>query len=76
MSDKIPRITAHKAIKVLEKVGFILVRQSGSHRIYKNKEGKRITIPYHPGKDLHPKIVKSILEETDLTVEEFMELMK
>ena len=76
MSDKIPRITAHKAIKVLEKMGFALVRQSGSHKIFKSKDGKRITIPYHSGKILHPKIVKRILEDTDMTVERFMELMK
>ncbi len=76
MSDRIPRITARKAIKVLEKMGFVLVRQSGSHKIYKSKDGKRITIPYHSGKILHPKIVKRILEDTDLTIERFMELMK
>jgi len=76
MSEKIPRITARKAIKVLEKMGFVLVRQSGSHKIYKNKERKRITIPYHSGKILHPKIVKRILEDTDLTLEMFKELME
>lgn len=57
-------------------MGFVLVRQSGSHKIYKSEDGKRITIPYHSGKILHPKIVKRILEDTDLTVEKFMELMK
>jgi predicted RNA binding protein YcfA (HicA-like mRNA interferase family) len=76
MSDKIPRITARNAIRVLEKMGFALVRQSGSHKIFRSKDGKRITIPYHPGKILHPKIVKHILEDTNMTVERFMELMK
>lgn len=57
-------------------MGFVLVRQSGNHKIYKSKDGKRITIPYHSGKILHPKIVKRILEDTDLTIERFMELMK
>ena len=76
MSNKIPRITGRKAIKVLERMGFVLVRQSGSHKIYKSKDGKRITIPYHSRKILHPKIVKNILEDTNLTVEEFIELTK
>ena len=76
MRDKIPRIAARKAIKVLEKMGFILIRQSGSHKIYKSKDGKRITIPCHAGKVLHPKIVKRILEDTNLMVEEFIKLMK
>ncbi len=76
MSQRLPRVTADEIIRVLEKVGFALTRQSGSHKIYKNKEGKRVTIPYHPGKVLHPKVLKSILGDADLTIEKFKELMK
>ena len=76
MTDKLPRVSAADAIRVLEKAGFYLVRQSGSHKIFKNAEGKRATIPFHSGKELHPKILKSILRDADLTVEEFLELMK
>ena len=76
MTDKLPRINAADAIRVLEKTGFFLARQSGSHKIYKNAEGKRATVAFHSGKELHPKILKSILRDADLTVEEFLELMK
>jgi predicted RNA binding protein YcfA (HicA-like mRNA interferase family) len=76
MTDKLPRVSAADAIRVLEKAGFYLVRQSGSHKIFKNAEGKRATIPFHSGKELHPKILKSILRDADLAVEEFLELMK
>ncbi|MEN4017775.1 MAG: type II toxin-antitoxin system HicA family toxin [Methanobacterium sp.] len=75
MSDKLPRVTANKVIKVLESVGFVLTRQSGSHKIYKNKEGVRITVPYHSGKTLHPKLLKNILKDADLTVDQFKELL-
>jgi predicted RNA binding protein YcfA (HicA-like mRNA interferase family) len=75
LSDRLPRISAAVAIRVLEKAGFFLVRQSGSHKIFKNKEGHRVTVPYHSGKVLHPKVVKSILEDADLTLDEFKELM-
>jgi hypothetical protein len=51
------------------------MRQSGSHKIYKNQHGKRTTVPYHSGVILHPKILKSILRDADLTVEEFKRLM-
>ena len=76
MSDKLPRVTAREVIKVLEKLGFRLVRQSGSHKIYKNDEGVRITVPYHSGKILHPKLLKQILKDADLSVEEFERLLK
>ncbi len=76
MSEKLPRVTADKVIKVLERVGFILVRQSGSHKIYKNREGKRVTVPYHSGKILHPKVLRNILRDADLIVKRFKELMR
>ena len=76
MSQRLPRITADEIMRVLEKAGFTLTRQSGSHKIYKNKEGKRVTIPYHSGEVLHPKVLKSILRDADLTIEKFKELLK
>lgn len=76
MTDRLPRVSAADAVRVLEKAGFFLVRQSGSHKIFKNAEGKRVTVPFHSGNELHPKILKSILRDADLTVEEFLELMK
>ena len=76
MSDKLPRVTAREVIKVLEKIGFHLARQSGSHKIYKNDKGVRVTVPYHSGKVLHPKLLKSILRDADLTVEEFKRILK
>jgi len=39
MSEKLPRVPAKKIIALLEKKGFVLVRQSGSHKIYKNNSG-------------------------------------
>lgn len=76
MSEKLPRVTAADAIKVLERAGFSFSRQSGSHKIYKNKAGRRATIPYHSGKILHPKTLLNILSDGDLTVEKFKELLK
>jgi predicted RNA binding protein YcfA (HicA-like mRNA interferase family) len=76
VSEKLPRVTAADAIKVLERIGFVFSRQSGSHKIYKNREGRRTTIPYHSGKILNPKTLSSILRDSDLTVEKFKELLK
>ena len=75
MSEKLPRITASDIINVLERVGFSLARQSGSHKIYKNTEGKRITVPFHAGKTLHPKILKSIIKDADISIEKLKEML-
>jgi predicted RNA binding protein YcfA (HicA-like mRNA interferase family) len=75
MSDRSPRVTAADVISVLERLGFQLTRQSGSHKIYRNESGKRVTVPYHAGKILHPKTLKSILRDADLTVDEFKKML-
>jgi predicted RNA binding protein YcfA (HicA-like mRNA interferase family) len=72
---KFPRLTARQIIAVLEKVGFFLARQSGSHMIFKNPAGKRATVPYHASKTLHPKVLKSILREADLSTEDLEKLL-
>ena len=75
MSRILPRLTAKEIIIVLVKIGFNLVRQSGSHKIYKNFKGLRVTIPFHSGKILHLKVLKSILRDADLTIEKLKELL-
>jgi len=72
---KLPRITARDIIAVLERAGFTLARQSGSHKIYKNAAGKRATVPYHASKTLHPKVLKSILRDVNLSVEDLEKLL-
>lgn len=67
---RLPRLTAQEIIKVIEKRGFALVRQNGSHKIFRNPEGIRITVPFHSGKILHPKLLKSIMEDADLSVDD------
>jgi predicted RNA binding protein YcfA (HicA-like mRNA interferase family) len=43
--------------------------------IYKNAAGKRATVPFHAGKVLHPKVLKSILRDADLSLEKLLELL-
>ena len=72
---KLPRVNAREVIAVLEKLGFSLARQSGSHMIYKNSAGRRVTVPFHAARILHPKVLSSILRDAELTTESFIELL-
>ena len=72
---KLPRLTARQIISVLERAGFSLVRQSGSHMIFKNASGKRATVPFHSAKTLHPKVLRSILRDADLSQEDLEKLL-
>ena len=73
--SKLPRLNARQIIVVLKKAGFLLARQSGSLMIFKNPAGKRATVPYHASKDLHPRLIKSILREANLSVEDLEKLL-
>jgi len=53
-----------------------VARQSGSHMIYKNAEGKRATVPFHATKVLHPKVLKSIMRDPGLSAEDLQNCCK
>jgi predicted RNA binding protein YcfA (HicA-like mRNA interferase family) len=54
-------------IRLIEQGGWLLVATKGSHRQYKHpvKPG-RVTIAGHPGHDLAPGTLNSILKHADL----------
>ncbi|HUT04673.1 MAG TPA: type II toxin-antitoxin system HicA family toxin [bacterium] len=63
---RLPRVTARKAEQLLLRNGFRFLQSRGSHRIYM-KGKRRIVVPFHSGKTLHPKIIKRILGVLDLS---------
>jgi len=70
MREKVPRITAGRIISLLQKRGYVCVCQSGSHKIFRNNTGIRVTVPDPSGKILHPKIVKQICRDTGINPQE------
>lgn len=65
---KLPRWSATEAERALFHAGFDHLRSKGSHRIY-GKGELRVTVPFHGGETLHPKIVKQVLEMIDAASE-------
>jgi predicted RNA binding protein YcfA (HicA-like mRNA interferase family) len=62
-------------IRILNKRGFALSRSTGSHHIFKDAAGSRVTVAVHAGKIIHPKVLQSILNDMDLSVDELKELL-
>ncbi len=75
MSPRLPRRAAAEIRSAVERAGFNVVRQSGSHQILKNAAGVRITLPVHAGQIIHPKILRRIIADLGLTTEEFSKLL-
>ncbi len=69
----IPALNARKVIGALERAGFLFIRQKGSHRIYK-KQNRLLVVPFH-NKDLKKPTVKSIIEQSGMTVDEFIRFL-
>jgi len=57
--------------RVLEKLGFQRIRQSGSHVVYRHPDGRWTTVPIHPGKDVAKGTLRKIIKDLEITVEEF-----
>lgn len=76
MSSKIPVITARKLVRALKRAGFLEDRQKGSHLTLINPEtNKTITIPVHTGTDIGKGLLKEIIEDSGLSLDEFINLL-
>lgn len=57
---------------MLNNLGFMEVRQKGSHKQFRHKDGRATTVPFHKGRDISPRLLKQIARDIDLTIEEFL----
>ncbi len=71
---KLPILKPRQVMGALEKAGFRRVRQKGSH-IQLKRGNLLVTIPNHPG-DLNPHVLKSILRQAQMSIEEFEALLR
>ena len=76
MNGKLPLFDAKEVIKILNKMGFEVIRQRGSHIYMKHKEGRCTVVPMHAGRDIGRGLLKRILNEIDASREEFLKFCK
>ncbi len=77
MSDKkLPILKPEELIKALEKMGFFWSRKSkGSHFRYRHAVGRKTTVPVHKGKDIGRGLLRKVLRDLDISVEELRKLL-
>ena len=73
---KLPIIKASKLLRVLLKAGFFKHHQVGSHIQLKHPDGRRTTVPFHSSREIRKGTLKAIIDDLDLSVEEFIKLIK
>jgi len=75
--DRLPVLTAKQVIMVLERLGFKHRKfKATSHRRYVHSDGRKTTIPVHPGQDIGRGLLRKILKDIEISPEEFRELLK
>ncbi|MBI4753107.1 type II toxin-antitoxin system HicA family toxin [Candidatus Desantisbacteria bacterium] len=70
---KHPILKPREVASILEQIGFVEVRQRGSHKQYRHFDGRYTTVPFHPGRDISPILLRQIAKDIGLTVEELIE---
>jgi len=68
----IPILKPKEVITILEKLGFQEVRQKGSHKQFRHSDGRFTTVPVHQGRDISPLLLRQIIKDIHLTIEEFL----
>ena len=69
---KLVPIPAKKLIKMLLKNDFVILRMVGSHNfLYNQNTGKTTTIPVHGNEELGQGLLRQILRDIDMKVEDF-----
>jgi predicted RNA binding protein YcfA (HicA-like mRNA interferase family) len=73
MNPRMPQVTANELVRFLKKKGFQEDRQKGSHLTLRHPDKKvSVTIPVHTGCDLGRGLVRRILADCGLSVEDYM----
>ena len=73
---KLPIVSGKEVIKALSKIGFVHVRTKGSHAILNKQTDKgKITIPVPLHKEVAKGTLKSIMNQAELSLEDFLKLV-
>lgn len=72
----LPILSGKKLINALKKNGFQAVRKKGSHVFVESVNGQRGTvIPIHGNEDLGKGLLKSILNDLELSVDDLLAML-
>ncbi len=68
----VPVLKPQEVVSILTRLGFVEVRQRGSHKQFRHADGRGTTVPFHKGRDIAPPLLRKIAADIDLTVEAFV----
>lgn len=71
---KLGPIKPRDLFRVLKQLEFEMVRQRGSHTIWKHPDGRLTVVPVHGAEEIRRGLLRKILDDVQLSAEEFENL--
>ncbi len=68
----IPILKPKEVVTLLKNLGFIEVRQRGSHKQFRHPDGRFTTVPFHAGRDVSPILLRQIAKDIGITIDELL----
>ncbi|MBC5796549.1 MAG: type II toxin-antitoxin system HicA family toxin [Dolichospermum sp.] len=68
---RLSNISGKQAVKIFEKLGYVVDHQTGSHIILWHESKPILSVPNH--KELAPGLLRSLIRQAGITVDEFLE---
>jgi predicted RNA binding protein YcfA (HicA-like mRNA interferase family) len=68
----VPVLKPREVVAILERLGFLEVRQRGSHKQYRHPDGRVTTVPFHVGRDVSPILLRKIARDIGLEIRDFV----
>jgi len=69
----LPGISGRKAVRALERLGFVFVRQQGSHAVLRRKD-RGCVVPMH--REINPWTLNGVLKQAGVEPDEFRKALK
>jgi predicted RNA binding protein YcfA (HicA-like mRNA interferase family) len=69
---KLPVLKSQEVVSRLESLGFVEVRQRGSHKQFRHPDGRVTTVPFHKGRDISPVLLRRIADDIGMSAEELV----
>jgi predicted RNA binding protein YcfA (HicA-like mRNA interferase family)/predicted RNase H-like HicB family nuclease len=70
--SNVPVLKPREVVAHLERLGFVEIRQKGSHKQFRHADGRVTTVPFHQGRDISPILLRQICKDIGLSVEDFL----
>jgi predicted RNA binding protein YcfA (HicA-like mRNA interferase family) len=71
MTPHLPVLKAREVVRILERLGFVEVRQRGSHKQFRHADGRSTTVPFH-GRDISPLLLRQICKDIGVNADDFI----